>query len=197
MNAMRLRPGPSARMVFCSALWPVGIALSLLCCAHHAKLRVPDPEGRTSVRVLNVPESPPPGPGVDAPTPPAERITPAYASPANALPEYPSYALKAGCGQGTVAVRVYLNTEGNVSAQRDVPDRPLPADECHMALRAAVQSAVNTWKFAPAFRLTPIVRPGTDLGAPVFRWKQEPIAVYLDFEFSFEVVAGKGVVRSR
>ena len=36
-----------------------------------------------------------------------------------------------------------------------------------------------------------------DPRAPVLRWEQEAIAVYLDFEFSFEIVAGKGVVRSR
>ena len=33
--------------------------------------------------------------------------------------------------------------------------------------------------------------------APVMRWKQEPIAIYVDFEFTFEVVAGKGIVRTR
>jgi hypothetical protein len=177
--------------------WSIGMALFCVCCAHHRKVMVPAPEGKTSVRVLNAPESPPPAAGDGAPAPPAERITPAYASADNGLPEYPAYALKAGCGQGTVAVRVHVSSEGNVSAQRDVPDRPLPADECHMAFRAAIQTAVNSWRFAPAFRQTPIVDPAADRRAPVLRWKQEAIAVYLDFEFSFEVVAGKGVVRSR
>ncbi len=177
--------------------WPIAMALLLVGCAHHRKVSVPEREGKTSVRVLNAPESPSPGARGGVPAPPAERITPAYASPDNRLPEYPAYALKAGCGRGTVAVRVHVNTEGNVSAQRDVPDRPLPADECHMAFRAAIQTAVNTWRFAPAFRQTPIVDPAADPRVPVLRWKQEAIAVYLDFEFSFEVVAGKGVVRAR
>lgn len=149
------------------------------------------------MRVLNAPESPPASGGTGEPAPPAERITPAYASPDNGLPEYPASALKAGCGDGIVAVRIHLNSEGNVAAQRDVPDRPLPADDCHMAFRAAIQSKVNTWRFAPAFRQTPVREPGADPRAPVLRWKQEPIAVYLDFEFTFAVVAGRGVVRTR
>ena len=176
--------------------WPIGMALVFACCAHHQKVTVPAPEGKTSVRVLNAPETPSPGAGAGPPAP-AERITPAYASADNGLPEYPAYALKAGCGRGVVAVRVHVNREGNVSAQRDVPGRPLPADECHMAFRAAIQTAVNGWRFAPAFRQTPIVDPAADPRAPVLRWEQEAIAVYLDFEFSFEIVAGKGVVRSR
>jgi hypothetical protein len=56
---------------------------------------------------------------------------------------------------------------------------------------------VNGWKFAPAFRQTPKVDPNADPRAPVMRWTQEAIAIYLDFEFTFEVVAGKGIVRTR
>ena len=139
--------GPPATDEEGKRILSVVLALASVCCAHHHKVLAPDPEGRTSVRVLNAPETPPAGQS-GLPAPPAERITPAYASPDNKLPEYPPYAIKAGCGQGVVAVRVHIDTEGNVSAQRDVPGHPLPADECHMAFRAAVQSAVNTWKFA-------------------------------------------------
>ena len=64
-----------------------------------------------------------------------------------------------------------------------------------MAFRASVQSAINTWRFAPAFLQTPIVDAATDARAPVLHWRQEPIAIYLDFEFTFDVVAGKGIVR--
>jgi hypothetical protein len=105
--------------------------------------------------------------------------------------------LKAGCHHGVVAVRVHVNVEGNISAQRDVPGHPLPDDDCHMAFRAAVQSAVNTWRFAPAFRQTPVLDPAADTRAPVLHWTQEPVAVYLDFEFTFAVVAGRGIVRTR
>ena len=170
-------------------------SILFLDCAHHRPppvATVPD-EGRTSVRVLNAPATSSDG-AVEAQT---ERLTPAYASPDNRLPDYPPVALKAGCRRGLVAVRVHIDPDGNVTAQRDVPGHPLPADECHMAFRASVQSAVNTWRFAPAFRQTPIVDPAADARAPVLRWKQEPIAIYLDFEFTFDVVAGKGIVRSQ
>jgi len=166
----------------------------MLDCAHHRPppLATAPDEGRTSVRVLNAPATP--SEGAVATT---ERLTPAYASPDNRLPDYPAVALKAGCRRGIVAVRVHIDPEGNVSAQRDVPGRPLPADDCHMSFRASVQSAINTWRFAPAFRQTPIVDPAADPRAPVLRWKQEPIAIYLDFEFTFDVVAGQGIVRSQ
>jgi outer membrane biosynthesis protein TonB len=146
------------------------------------------------MRVLNAPAAPADG---DVAAAPAERLTPAYASADNRLPDYPPIALKAGCRSGTVAVRVHIDREGNVSAQRDVPGHPLPADDCHMAFRASVQSAINSWRFAPAFRQTPVADPAAEARAPVVHWKQEPIAIYLDFEFTFDVVAGKGVVRSR
>jgi hypothetical protein len=171
--------------------------LFAVACAHRPPVVRTPPEGTTSVRVLNAPEDPPAGGGTGEPAPPAERITPAYASPDNRLPDYPASALKAGCGRGIVAVRVHVNIEGNVSAQRDVPGRPLPDDECHMSFRAAVQSAVNTWRFAPAFRQTPVPDPTAAPHAPVLRWRQEPTAIYLDFEFTFAVVDGRGVVRTR
>jgi hypothetical protein len=94
-----------------------------------------------------------------------------------------------------VPVRVYVGTDGNVAAQRDIPSRPLPSDDCHLAFRAAVQSAVQDWKFAPAFRQKPV--PGSDPRAPIMRWEQTPVAIFLDFEFSFQVVQGKGVVHTR
>jgi len=67
-----------------------------------------------------------------------------------------------------------------------------------MAFRAAVQSAVRDWKFAPAFVEKPL--PGLVLadGKTVIpQWESNAIPIYVDFEFSFEVVEGKGAVRSR
>ena len=166
------------------------ISMSCGACRHVARPEVQGPEGRTGVRVLNQPEA-----GSGRPDPSSERITPAYASSENRLPEYPAYALRAGCRDGVVPVRVVIDTDGNVAAQQDIPGRPLPSDECHMAFRAAVQSAVKDWKFAPAFRQKPV--PGPDPRAPILRWEQTPITIYLDFEFSFQIVQGKGVVRTR
>jgi hypothetical protein len=65
----------------------------------------------------------------------------------------------------------------------------------HPTIATAVQSTVKDWKFAPAFRQKPL--PGPDPRAPIVHWEQSPVAIYLDFESSFEVVHGKGLVRAR
>ena len=97
-------------------------------------------------------------------------------------------------------VRVHINTEGNVSAQRDVPDHPLPNDPCHVAFRAAVQAAVQGWRYAPSFHQHKAAGPDIDKdGKPDFeRWVQDgAVAIYIDYEFLFRVVNGKGEVRTR
>jgi outer membrane biosynthesis protein TonB len=151
-------------------------------------------EGVTSVRVLEADSAKaPPADEV------AERITPAFASDDNKLPVYPAHALEAGCQQGVVPIRVYVGTDGNVASIRSIPDRPVPDDECHFAFSAATYATVLAWRFAPAFRQTP--KPGRDIdgdGRPdLTRWEQTPIMIYLDFEFTFRVVEGKGDVQTR
>lgn len=168
-------------------------------CAHKHPIAaraapVEDTHGRTSVRLLNPPEITTGAEEV------RDRLTPAFASEDNKLPEYPAYALKNGCKDGSIPVRVHIGTDGNVSGQRDVPDRPLPNDPCLVAFRAAVQAAVKDWRFAPAFREKKVPGPDIDKdGKPDFeRWvTQGPVAIYLDFEFLFRVVGGKGEVRTR
>jgi hypothetical protein len=173
-----------------------GLALSAACGTRPARVAAPAPErsGTSSVRVLENPDRKPAA--VDALV---ERITPAFASDANALPAYPDYALAAGCRDGTVAIRVQVGDDGNVSRVEYVPDRPIAEDRCHSAFWAATSSAVQAWRFAPAFRQTP--HPGPDLdgdGRPDFtRWEQSPAAIYLDFEFAFRVVEGRGQVQER
>jgi hypothetical protein len=173
-----------------------GLALSAACGARPPRVPTPAPErsGVSSVRVLENPDrKPAPADAV------VERMTPAFASDANALPVYPAHALAAGCREGTVAIRVQIGDDGNVSRVEYVPDRPVANDACHSAFWAATSSAVRTWRFAPAFRQTP--RPGPDLDGddrPDFtRWEQSPAAIYLDFEFAFRVVEGRGRVLSR
>ena len=55
------------------------------------------------------------------------------------------------------------------------------------------------WRFSPAYRQTP--KPGPDAdgdGKPDFsQWEQEAVTIYLDFEFTFQVVEGKGQVLAR
>jgi TonB-like protein len=178
--------------------WVVVLVLAASSCHARRPPRVSviesKPEGRTSVRVLSAPANGSAG----LPDPMSERLTPAYASPDNKLPDYPHYALKAGCREGVVPVRVYVGPDGNVTSQRDVPGRPLPSDQCHSAFRAAVQSAVDAWKFAPAFRQVPYLVPDPqERQPPVTRWHQTAVTIFVDFEFLFSVVDGKGVVKSR
>ena len=170
------------------------LLIPLACAPRRPVIPPPDPQGRTSVRVLNAPASPSAGGEVSSWAP---RITPAYASASNALPVYPAHALKARCGTDTVAVRIHVDPAGNVSRQESVPGRPPRHEPCAQAFEAAAATAVRDWKFAPAFRQTPIVEPGADPQAAPLKWQQEPVAIYLDFEFTFEVVDGRGVVRTQ
>ena len=151
-------------------------------------------EGRTSVRILQSESK-----KSQVPNAVAETITPAYASDDNKLPEYPAHALRAGCRQGLVPIRLYIGVDGNVARVLPIPSRPVAEDLCHSAFWAATCVAVETWRFSPAFRQTP--QPGPDVdgdGRPDFtRWEQKPTMIYLDFEFTFRVVEGKGQVLSR
>jgi len=161
--------------------WLTPLALALLAASCAGKRPAPPPpeppQGRTSVRPLVEAEI---EAGAAVPDP---SMTPVYASEDNAPPEYPAYALRSGCRDGTVAVRVVIGPDGNVQEQTEVPGRPVPGDACHQAFRTAAAGAVARWRFAPAFRVS--------------RREQVPTAVHVDFEFVFEVVDGKGRVRSR
>lgn len=149
-------------------------------------------EGRTSVRVLQS-HSPEP------PAPTGAEITPAFASEQNELPEYPSFALRAGCQAGVVPIRVFVGPDGNVTRTGSIPGHPMADDLCHGAFWAATASAVRRWRFSPAYRQTPAPGPDVDGdGAPDFsRWEHEPVTIYLDFEFTFRVVGGRGQVFAR
>jgi hypothetical protein len=151
-------------------------------------------EGTSSVRLLRDEQPPTAPPPPDAPT-----ITPAYASDDNRLPEYPPYALEGGCASGIVPIRVVVGKDGNVAGLKPIPNRPVADDQCHSAFWASTCAAVQRWRFSPAYRQT--TRPGPDVdkdGRPDFRaWDQTPVTIYLDFEFTFRVVEGRGEVRSK
>lgn len=175
-----------------------GLLLLTVCgCSARPPVAVPAPlprEGRTSVRLLPAEKV-----GSGSSEAADEIVTPAWASADNALPRYPSHALEAGCRDGVVPVRVHVGTDGNVAAIRNVPGRPIATDDCHAAFQGAVKEAVAAWRFAPAFRQTP--SPGPDVdgdGRPdLTRWEQVAVPIYLDFEFLFTVVDGRGEVRAR
>lgn len=153
-------------------------SLGLGACHHRVPATDDKGQGQTSYKILNSIEVVP-----GAPEPSGEAITPVYPNADNETPLYPAAALKAGCGQGSVAVRVHVGVDGKVSAQQEVPGRPVAADECHNAFREAVRVAVGKWTYVPAMRVGPVERT--------------PIGLDLDYEFAFEVIGGKGVVRTR
>jgi hypothetical protein len=164
----------------------VGVLVWLAACAAQSRttgVRAPSADavaGRTAVRILNSPDS------RGAPDDPRVTLVAAVAGPENALPVYPAVALEAGCGSGVVPVRIHIGTNGRVVRQSDVPGLSLARDSCHARFAEAVRTAVSQWGFFPAMRR---VCDG-DGGA----CKDTPIAIYLDLEFRFEVVSGKGTV---
>jgi outer membrane biosynthesis protein TonB len=106
---------------------PSALAATLLvaaCAARQPPVTVPaiSREGETSVRVLTrEPDSAEPS-EVEI-----ETITPVYASEENALPEYPAYALEAGCDKGIVPIRVSIGADGKVQKMEAIPAGGSPA----------------------------------------------------------------------
>lgn len=163
-------------------------ALVLLpaCAARSRPGALPGPEaspaeGRTSVRILN-PASANPEPDSKV------TVVAAEAGPENQLPEYPARALAADCGSGRVAVRIRIATTGRVQLQGDVPGRAVPSDACHQEFAGAVRETVQKWGFFPAMRRV--------CGDGASDCTSTPVPISLDLEFLFEVVGGKGRVRS-
>lgn len=185
-----------ARLVV-AGTWVVACAA---CAARSAVTREPAAagelarEGRTRYRAL----PPPTASGGDAEVS-AATLTPAYASPENALPVFPDFALRAGCDGGVVRARVFVGTDGNVTGSEDLAGSvPEARGRCPEALRGAVHAAVSRWRFAPSFRVRPVERPPAADGQPrPPEWEQTPVAVFLDFEFAFEIVDGEPAVRLR
>jgi hypothetical protein len=117
----------------------------------------------------------------------------------NRLPLYPEEALAAHCGDGIVALRIVIGTEGDVI---DVSDSPLldsTGGGCGADFHASAASAVRAWRFWPAEKRR--LAPGEDYdkdGSPDYEKVLEttPLPVYLDIRFDFEVVEGVGRVRT-
>ena len=154
----------------------------------------PSREGVTDVRVLNQPERA--APDVQAKV---VDLSPAYSVEDNALPLYPPEALAASCPDGAVAIRVTVDTKGLPTLLRDVPGRPVPADACHVAFREATVRALRDWQFIPARRQVRHESADVDGdGKPDYTWPvPEPVTIFVDLEFSFRIVEGRGVVAPR
>ena len=114
-----------------------------------------------------------------------------------ALPVYPPDALAAGDGPHRELVRIVIDKQGRVA---EVGDSPLGVSDGgpHAAgFRAAVDAAVRAWVFAPGALVK--VEPGHDLdgdGKPDYKVATsiDPVPVYYDVRFLFEIVDGRGIV---
>lgn len=186
-----------ARLV-AAGTWVVACAACAACAARPAVTHEPAApdelarEGRAKYRAL-----PPPATSGNAAEVSAATLTPAYASPENALPVFPDFALRAGCDGGVFRARVFVGADGNVTGSEDLAaSEPQAWGRCPAALRGAVHAAVSRWRFAPSFRVRPRARPpAADGGPSPPGWEQTPVPVFLDFEFTFEVVDGQPAVR--
>jgi hypothetical protein len=166
----------------------VGTLLAGGCAARTAAVKTPQParEGRTSLRVLSQAPVPVKHDQVEV------SLVPLAPGPENRLPSYPADALRAGCGSGAVAVRVFVGTSGRVTRQSAVPGHEPLADSCSTSFAKAVAATIGQWGFFPALRQTCRTH---EVGAS--RCTAEPIESYVDVEFLFEVIAGRPSVHPR
>jgi hypothetical protein len=116
-----------------------------------------------------------------------------------ATPAYPWRALSAKYGKASVIVRVVIGTEGLVTEINDPPNNTPAVGPYADDFRSAVEQAVQRWKFQPAAYRQ--FEDGKDLngdGKPDYQRlvRSQVVPVYLDVRFDFEIVNGKGRVRS-
>jgi hypothetical protein len=128
-----------------------------------------------------------------------EELVPPVPMPGNKAPEYPGTALAAGEGPVTVVVRVIIGTAGRIEQIMNSPLMESTASAYSADFKSAVEAAVGRWLFSPAqWR---VLEEGEDLdadGKTDYRKvvSSTAIRVYLDLQFDFRVVNGKGVVAS-
>ena len=116
-----------------------------------------------------------------------------------ASPEYPERALAAGYGPVSLAVRVNIGIEGQVTAISDIPGKPQATGPYASDFRQAIESAVQTWRFNPA-ELNRF-EDGNDIdgdGKPDYQRlvSTDKMPVYFDVRFDFEILQGKGQVKT-
>jgi hypothetical protein len=114
-------------------------------------------------------------------------------------PIYPESALAARAAPASVTLRIVIGEDGFVSDIKDSPlgastDSPFAAE-----FRAASEVAVKRWRFTPGTIAQ--YEDGADVdndGQPDSQslLRSDPIRVFYDVRFDFEIVEGKGRVHS-
>ena len=114
------------------------------------------------------------------------------------LPIYPEHALASRDGPHREIVRIVIDVHGNVGQVLDSPTGPSDDGPFAADYRRAVDAAVRTWRFQPGilWRFTGGPDKNGD-GRPDYKvlTSEDPVAVYYDVRFTFEIVTGKGVVK--
>lgn len=115
----------------------------------------------------------------------------------NALPVYPERPLREHAGTHREVVRIVIDVRGQVSQVFNSPLEAGDGGPYAADFRAAVETAVRTWKYSPGVMRK--IAPGNDLDGDgkadyTVTTSIDPIAVYYDVRFTFEIVNGAGVV---
>jgi hypothetical protein len=115
------------------------------------------------------------------------------------LPIYPESELHKNTGPVTVVVRIFVGTDGSVDQVFDSPLGGSTQIDTGDPFRSSVEQAVRGWRFASGQVRTLAESEGSDgERKPDFRViaDETPVRTYLDLRFTFEVIDGKGRVRS-
>lgn len=171
--------------------------LLVAACAGRRGMESPDdsipPNGRSSFDFIYN------SPSLDTEPPEDQELRPPVIAEELALPLFPPQALSGGAGPSTVAVRILVDTEGRVAEVADSPRLPSTPGPFADDFRRAVEDALAEWHFRPAQWRR--YEPGEDLdgdGVADYRRVVESrvVTFYLDVRFDFEIVDGRGRVRS-
>ena len=115
------------------------------------------------------------------------------------LPVYPENALAAHDGPHREVVRFIIDPNGNVAEIADSPMESSDGGPFAADYRRAVEVALRTWRYEPG--VFQHVKDGEDKDADgkadykvMTSW--ERVSVYYDVRFTFEIVEGKGLVRT-
>lgn len=172
------------------------VAVVLACARHHIQ-PLPAPEGPSASGRVGFQFIANPTAGV-AQVEHQEFVTP---TPQRALtpPEYPAGPLLANAPHYSVAIRIVIDTDGHVTSVVDSPLQASTAGPFASDFRAAVESAVHRWRFQPGH--IDQLEEGDDVdgdGKPdyVRVVKRDPVSVFYDVRFDFEIVAGRARVMS-
>lgn len=112
------------------------------------------------------------------------------------LPEYPPDALAAKAAPATVVLRVTIGASGRVERIEDSPVMASTPGPFASEFRWSAVRAIRRWQFS-AGRIDRTVAQESS-GGEKTEWVDvgEPLDVFYDMKFDFEIVAGEGRVRS-